>query len=422
LRFLFLTQYFPPEIGGPQTRLQSMATELVRRGHEVEVVTALPNYPRGKFFKGYQGKLYICETRDGIPVHRVWLYPAMGGGIGRMLNYATFTVTCLYGLARCQKPDFLLVESPPLTTSIPGCIASRLWNIPFIFNVADLWPDAIVENGFLQEGIILRAFLALEHWSYRKAAYVNAVTDGIRDALVTGKYVPPEKVLHLPNGADTRRFHPQPPDLALESKLGLTGKRIILWAGTLGFAHGLEFVLQAAKLLSDQSDIHFLFVGDGSARIKLQQQATELGLRNVTFKDPVPIEELPPYFSIAECGLASLRSLPTHDGAKPSKIFPILASGKPLLFIGKGECARLVDEAQAGIVVAPENPQALAAAVTELFSRPNLLRAFGANGRRFVEEHFDWSKLIGNWVTQLNIPESRPAATKMPSQEIKPYN
>jgi glycosyltransferase involved in cell wall biosynthesis len=346
----------------------------------------------------------------------------MGGGIGRMLNYATFTLTCLYGLWRCQKPDFLLVESPPLTTSIPGYVASRLWNTPYIFNVADLWPDAIVENGFLQEGTLLRAFLALEQWSYRKAAYLNAVTNGIRDALLTRKHVPPEKVLHLPNGADTRQFRPQAPDLALKSQLGLADKHIILWAGTLGFAHGLEFVLQAAKLLSNQPDIHFLFVGDGSARNQLQLQAADLGLRNVTFKDPVSIEDLPPYFSIADCGLASLRSLPTHEGAKPSKIFPILAAGKSLIFVGKGECALLVDEAQAGIVVEPENPQAFAVAVTELFSKPDLLLTFGANGRQYVEEHFDWSKLIGNWVTQLNIAESRPSVTKIPSPETKPYN
>lgn len=406
MRFLFLTQYFPPEVGGPQTRLQSMAAELLRCGHEVEIVTALPNYPRGRFFDGYTGKLYVREMRNGIPVHRVWLYPAMGGGVGRILNYATFSVTCLYGLFRATKPDYLIVESPPLTMSIPACIASRVWGIPFVFNVADLWPDAIVDNGFLKEGFVHRAFLALEQWSYRRAAYVNSVTDGIRDALFSRKGVPREKLLHLPNGADTLHYQPGPPDFALKKKLGLGEKRVILWAGTLGYAHGLEFVLQAAKLLANRPDMHFLFLGDGSSRKKLELLTRELGLQNVTFRDPVSIEELPSYYSIAECGLASLRSLPVHEGAKPSKIFPVLASGKPLIFVGKGECARLVEEAQAGIVVPPEDPEALAGAILHLFERPDRLREFGANGRRFVEEHFDWSKLIASWVSQLRLPKS----------------
>jgi glycosyltransferase involved in cell wall biosynthesis len=267
--------------------------------------------------------------------------------------------------------------------------------------------------------MFLRDFEALEKWSYRRAAYVNAVTDGIRDALLTSKTVPADKVLHLPNGADTCLFHPQEPDLALKKKLGLADKRIILWAGTLGYAHGLDFVLQAAQILALQPDIHFLFVGDGSARKELEIQARDLQLGNVTFQDPVPIEKLLPYFSIAECALASLRPLPTHDGAKPSKIFPALASGKPVIFVGKGECAKLLEEARAGIVVPPENPQALASAVSELFDKPDRLRELGDNGRRYVEEHFDWSKLISNWVAQLKLPESDCCESKLPEPETK---
>jgi colanic acid biosynthesis glycosyl transferase WcaI len=420
VKFLFLTQYYPPEIGGPQTRLQSMATELLRCGHEVEVVTGLPNYPRGVFFDGYGKNIYLREIRNGIIVHRVWLYPAMGSGFARILNYATFSLACLFGLFRAAKPNYLIVESPPLTTSIPAWIASRLWNIPFILNVADLWPDAIVEHGFLKPGLMLRTFFALESWSYRKAAYVNAVTDGIRDALLSRKLVPPQKILRLPNGADTRHFYLRDPDMALKEKLGLQGKRIILWAGTLGFAHGLDFVLRAAKLLSGQPDVHFLFVGDGSSRQQLEQLAITLNLANVTFQDPVPIEDLPPYFSIAECGLASLRSLPTHDGAKPSKVFPVLASAMPLIFVGGGECARLVHAARAGIVVPPENPEALASAITRLFSDTEALRTMGLNGRRYVEEHFDWSKLVSSWVSQLTLPATQPFIPNSSVRQVAP--
>ncbi len=334
MKFLILTQYFPPEIGGAPTRLLSIATELKRMGHGVEVVTGLPNYPRGKFFPGYERCLYRREVREGVTVHRVWLYPATGGGLQRMLNYVSFTFTSLFGILRANRPDYIFVESPPIFLSLPARMAGIFWGVPFVFNVSDMWPDIIVEGGFLKEGRLVHWMRILESWSYRKAAYVNAVTEGIRQSLLSQKSVPPEKVLFLPNGADTVRFQPRPPDESLKAKLGLEGKKIILWAGTIGFAHGLENVLQVAKMLEEAPEIHFLFVGDGSAKSSLVRLREDMRLRNVTFLDPVPLEQLPPYFSIAEAGLSSLISIPLYDGARPSKFFPILASGKPLIFVG----------------------------------------------------------------------------------------
>jgi glycosyltransferase involved in cell wall biosynthesis len=200
---------------------------------------------------------------------------------------------------------------------------------------------------------------------------------------------------------DTTHFQSRAPDEALKRKLGLEGKKIILWAGTLGTAHGLNYVLDAANLLSSETQIHFLFVGDGSAKPELQQQRQQMRLGNVTFLDPVPIEKLPPYFSIAECGLASLLPIPLYDEARPSKIFPVLASAKALIFVGKGETARLVEKSKAGIVVAPENPEALASAILLLIENPKLAQEFGRNGRAFVEKHLQWSTIIRDWVTQL---------------------
>jgi colanic acid biosynthesis glycosyl transferase WcaI len=293
MKFLILTQYFPPEIGGAQTRLRSTATELHRLGHQVEVVTALPNYPRGRIFPGYRGCFYRREESDGIRVHRVWIYAAMGGGLARMLNYASFMITSLFALALARKPEFIFVESPPILLSIPAYVAGLFWRVPYIFNVADLWPDIILEGGFMKRGLLVDLLFKLEQWSYRKAARVNAVTDGLRERLLQEKHVPADKLLFLPNGVDTTHFQSRAPDEALKRKLGLEGKKIILWAGTLGTAHGLNYVLDAANLLASESQIHFLFVGDGSAKTALQQQRQDMRLDNVTFLDPVPIEDLP---------------------------------------------------------------------------------------------------------------------------------
>jgi colanic acid biosynthesis glycosyl transferase WcaI len=398
MKFLMLTQYFPPEIGGAQTRLRATAVELKRLGHDVEVVTALPNYPRGQFYPGYERRVYVREVFEGITVRRVWLFPAMGGGLRRMLNYVSFTFTSLFALLLSRKPDFIFVESPPLFLSIPACVAGYLWGVPFIFNVADLWPDIVVEGGFMKQGMLIRLMKRLEQWSYRRAGYVNAVTEGMRETLIREKQVPADKILFLPNGADTSHYQPRSPDASLVTRLGLEGKKIILWAGTLGHAHGLNYVLDAAKLLEHVPEVYFLFIGDGSAKPELAAQCDRLNLRNVGFLDPVAIEQLPPYYSIAICGLASLLPIPLYDGARPSKIFPILASGKPVLFVGKGETARLIQEARAGIVVSPENPQALADAVLQLANQPEAAEELGRNGRRFVEDNFQWSTLISKWV------------------------
>ena len=401
MRFLILSQYFPPEAGAPQTRLAALSRELIRLGHQVEVVTALPNYPAGHIFPEFRGSFYRRDDWEGVRVHRVWLYASIGQGLKRMLNYASFAITSFYGLLRAKKPDYVFVESPPMFLSVPGFVMSRLWGVPFIFNVSDLWPDSVRELGVLQKGFLLCFAYALERWTYRKASYINAVTKGILAKLVEVKGVPSHKVLFMPNGVDTNLFQPTSPDLEFKDRLGLKNRQIVLYQGTQGYVHGLENVLYAAKLLSQDTKICFLFVGGGSERRNLERLKSNLGLQNVTFLDPVSIEKLPCLFSIAECGLVSLKRSPLSADARPSKTLPIMASGKPVLFVGNGEGARLVEEAKAGVVVPPGDPRALADALRTLISNPRVADQLGKNGRKHAEEQFQWSKLVSSWLRDL---------------------
>lgn len=228
MKFLFLTQYFPPEVGAPQVRLASLVRELARRGHGIEIVTAFPNYPTGAIFPGFRGRFYRRDIWEGLTVHRIWIYPSMGGGLKRILNYLSFTLSCAWGLVRSHRADFVFVESPPLFLSVPGWIAARLCKSKLIFNVADLWPDSVEQLGLMRDGLFLRLARALEARSYRQATYVNAVTEKMRQVLLVRKNVPPEKVLFLPNGVDTGLFRPTPPDGRLARRLGLEGKRVVL--------------------------------------------------------------------------------------------------------------------------------------------------------------------------------------------------
>ena len=401
MRFLILTQYYPPEIGAPQLRLSSMARELISLGHQVEVVTAMPNYPTGKIHPGYRHRFYIREELDGVVVHRVWLYGAVGAGPRRMLNYLTFSITSLWGLWRSRRPDCVIVESPPLFLSVPGFWASRLWKAKMILHVADLWPDTVRQFGLMKEGLGLRLADRLEHWSYRKAYNVTAVTEGIRTILIEDKGLPESKVLFLPNGVDLSLFRPRPRDSELARKLALEDSKIILYAGNIGYVQGLETVLAASRLLSDRKDIVFVLIGDGSMKSKLLRTVQDEGLDGIKFLEPAPPEYVARLYSIASAGLGILRDIPLNEGARPSKIIPAMASGVPVLYSGKGEGARLLECAGAGLIVPPENPEALAEAARRLADDPELVRQLGEGGQKFAEENLSWPVLIEDWLEQL---------------------
>jgi len=410
MRFLILTQYFPPEVGAPPVRLANMVEQLLSMGHEAEVITALPNYPMGKIFAEYRHKFYCRESWKGISVHRFWVYASTGAGMRRLLNYFSFSLTCLLGIFFARRPDLIFVESPPLFLSIPARLLSLLWGRPFIFNVADLWPDSVREMHLMRDGVLLRLAGSLEFWSYRKAAFVTAVTEGIRTTLVETKKVPPEKVLFLPNGANTEMFKGMPEDAELVQKLGLRGQRVILYAGTIGLFHGLDVAIEAAELLrSEVPEFTFVLIGSGSDRSRLEQLVKSKLLTNVRFLDPQPPEMVARLFSISYAGFSCLKNLPLFEGARPSKLITIMASGKPVLYSGAGEGARLVLEARAGIVTAPESVSALVEGMRTLLNDPSLALEFGRNGRRFVEENLTWRTLVHNWLEDLNSRRQPPA-------------
>jgi len=402
MRFLIVSQYYPPEIGAPQGRLRGMKEALLRAGHEVEVVTAMPNYPTGRVFSGYRGKVLCTEVDGTVAVHRTWIYASKGAGLRRMWNYLSFAITAIAGIARAKRPDWIFVEAPPPTVALPALLAAWFWKVPVVLNVADLWPDSIVELKLITNRTVLRMLTALELFVYRKSAIITVVTDGAYRRLVEVKGVEPRRLAMLPNGVDTDSFRPLPPDQELVARLGLEGRKIFLFAGTLGYAQSLDRVLEAARgLMIRNPAIHFVFLGDGSSKAELIEKAQEWGLSNVTFHDPVPLKEVASFMSIATCGLVSLSDVPLFDGVRPSKMFPIMGCGKAVVYAGKGEGAEIVQRAKAGWVVPPEDPEALATALLDAAARPELAREYGMNGRKFVEENFTWDSLVGKWLGAL---------------------
>jgi colanic acid biosynthesis glycosyl transferase WcaI len=411
LKILVLTQYFAPEIGASQVRLASFCRELAVAGHSVEIVTAMPHHPAGRIFPAYQGRGYCREDWEGLRVHRVWLYAANGSNLKRLLNYASFCLTCLLGLARVGKPDYIFVDSPPLFLGVPGWIAAKCWRVPLLFNVADLWPDSVRDLGIIRDGFLLNFAYGLERWIYRHSTSVTAVTEGIRDALLGTKRLPPERVLFLPNGVDTTLFWPRPPDEALKRGLGLAGKRVVLYAGNHGYAGAVEQVLYAANCLRDEPSFHFLLIGEGPEKQKLIDLAANLRLRNVTFHHQVPLEAMPAFISISDVAVVTLRKSQVMAGARPAKAFVMMAGGKPIALAAEGEAARLIEASESGIVVPPEDYESLASAIRALLQNPDKAAQMGASGRRFVVSNFQWSSLVRNWLAQLSkvsVSSARP--------------
>jgi len=402
VKFLILTQFFAPEIGASQVRLAYFCRELAAAGHEVEIVTGMPHHPAGRIFPEYRGTFYLREKWEGLTIHRVWLYATKGSNWKRLLNYASFVVTSLFGLARANKPDYVFVDSPPLFLGISGWIAAKTWNVPLIFNVADLWPDSVRDLGVMKDGALVNFAYRLENWIYRHSTVVTAVTEGIRNSLLKTKRVPLEKVLFMPNGVDTTLFHPTPPDEALKVKLGLTDKKIILYAGNHGYAGAVEQILYAAKSLRYEIPVHFLLIGEGPEKRKLKELAAELRLTNITFHDQVPLAEMPAYVSLSDLAVVTLRKSQVMAGARPAKAFVMMAGGKPIVLAAEGEAARLIQSSGAGVVVPPEDHESIANAIRTLLQHPNIAAEMGVAGRNFVVTNFQWSALVRNWIAQLN--------------------
>jgi glycosyltransferase involved in cell wall biosynthesis len=411
VKFLILTQFFAPEIGASQVRLSYFCRELAAAGHEVEIVTAMPHHPAGRIFPEYRGHFYLKEDWEGLTIHRVWLYASSGSNLKRLLTYASFVFTSLFALARAKKPDYIFVDSPPLFLGVSGWLAAKLWCMPLIFNVADLWPDSVRDLGVMQDGFLVNLAYRLERWIYRQSTVVTAVTEGIRDSLLKSKGLLPEKVLFMPNGVDTTLFQPSLPDEALKNSLGLAGKRIVLYAGNHGFAGAVEQILYAAQILRHETSIHFLFVGEGPEKQKLIELAAALELRNVTFHDQAPLDAMPAFVSISDAAVVTLRKSQVMAGARPAKAFVMMAGGKPIVLAAEGEAARLVHSSGAGVVVPPEDYKSLASAVLGLLEHPDVAGQMGAYGRKFVVSNFQWSSLVRNWIAQLaeaSVLSARP--------------
>jgi glycosyltransferase involved in cell wall biosynthesis len=413
LRIAYLCHYFAPEPAAPAARVHEFSRAWVRAGHDVTVITTFPNHPVGRVAAEYRGRWWATERLDGIRVLRCWLYAVPNRGIGRRgLDHLSFMLTALlFGLPRLDPVDVVIASSPTLFSALSGLVIARLRRVPFVLEVRDLWPEAIVDLGLMRRGLVVRLLERLARFLYREADRVVVVTRAFADRLAA-QGIAREKLAVIPNGADTHFFSPAADGTAQRAALGLDGRFMVAYVGGHGLSQGLGAVLDAAGA---QPEVTFVLVGDGADRDRLLAERDRRQLRNVVMQPSVPKAEVAGLYAAADVCLVPLRDVPIFETFVPSKLFEVLAAGRPVIGAVRGEAADILARSGGALLVEPERGDQLASAIARLRNDPELRSELGRRGRAFAEQHYDRDALAAQYLELLRaLAPARPQIAPAP--------
>ncbi|NET38298.1 MAG: glycosyltransferase family 4 protein [Cyanothece sp. SIO1E1] len=396
MRILIYAYNYYPEPIGIAPLMTELAEGLVTQGHEVRVVTAMPNYPKRKIFEGYRGKLYLTEEINGVKVQRsyVWVSP-QPGVIKRVILDGSFVITSIFQALRGWRPDVILLTVPPLPVCVPAAFLGWFYNCPVVLNLQDILPEAAVHVGLIRNKFAIRVFEALEKFAYHTAHTISVITDGFTKNLIN-KGVPAEKITCIPNWVNVDFIRPLPQENnAFRQANQLEEKFVVLYSGNIALTQGLETVIKAAAQLNHVPDIAFVIVGEPNALNNLKKYSQQKGVQNVTFLPFQPREQLPEMLAAANIGLI-VQKRNVIGFNMPSKTQLLLASGRPIIASVPldGTAARAVEQSGGGVVVPPQNPRALAEAVLELYQDPEKASALGKQGRKVAVEYYSFKHAL----------------------------
>jgi colanic acid biosynthesis glycosyl transferase WcaI len=389
MRVTLLTHYYPPEVGAPQARLSALARGLSRRGVKVTVHTGFPHYPDGVIQPPYRNRPWLREDEDGVRVVRSAVYPVPNRGFARRIaNHFAFAASAVATAPAAGRADAVLVETPPLLLAGSAVAYSRAKRAPLIVNVSDMWPDSAVELGTLRRPRLVSAARALEHACYRAASAIVCPTRGIETAL--GELDAAQGRVHrIPPSVDPELFPASPPRR--------NGAFKVLYAGTVGMSQGVGTLIDAAELLGEDPGIEIVIAGDGAEGPELRRRLAQGKLRNVEMLGRVPHDRVPELYAQSDAAVVLLRDKPLFEGALPTKMFEAMSAARPLVLSAAGEAAALVEDASCGVVVPPERPSELAAALSDLARDRERAGRLGEAGRRAVVEGYSREQAFDRW-------------------------
>jgi len=392
VKILYVSQYFPPEMGAPAARAVELARHWVRAGHDVTVLTGFPNHPTGVVPEEWRPRFrnLVCrEVVEGICVVRTWLLPLPNRkAYERMLNYGSFCVSAAWRGMELSRPDVVIATSPQLLVGISGWWISFWKRAPFIFEVRDLWPESLSAVGVGTENSLLHRVLGkIAGFLYRKADRVVVVTPAFRDHLINHWKLSGEKISVVENGVESSLFAPEAAEAVLKERLGLKGKFVAAYIGTMGMAHGLDTLIDAAdKLQLSDPDISFLVVGEGADKERVQTIIRKRQLSNIVFIGQQPREKIPAFICASDVCLVLLKKTELFKTVIPTKMLEFMSCAKPVILGVDGQARQILDEARAGITIEPENAGALAEAIRRLKADAASGSAFGQNARAYIVE------------------------------------
>ncbi|MCC5667611.1 glycosyltransferase family 4 protein [Nostoc sp. CHAB 5784] len=399
MHILIYSYNYHPEPIGIAPLMTELAEGLVKRGHQVRVITGMPNYPQRKIYDEYRGKWYVTEQTNGVTIQRSYLrIKSKPNLLDRLLLELSFVFTSLPQAFKGRRPDVIILTVPPLFGTLPVTIFGWLYNCPVVLNVQDILPDAAVRIGLLKNKWMIRTLAALEKFAYRSAHTISVIADGFRENLVN-KGVPVNKIVCIPNWVDVNFIHPLPKqNNSWISSHQLDGKFVVLYSGNIALTQGLETVIEAAVCLRHIKEIVFVIVGESIALQRLQEYCLLNGADNVLLLPLQPREKLPEMLAASDVGLiVQKRNVISFN--MPSKIPLLLASGRPIVgsVPATGTAAKAIKLSGGGIIVEPESPDAMAAAVHDLYANPTLGARLGNAGRQFAEENYSLEQALNRY-------------------------
>lgn len=386
MRILYLTQWFDPEPNVIKGLAFVRALEVA--GHDVTVVTGLPNYPTGKLYPGYRVRLVQQEAIEGVRVVRLPLYPSHDrSSLRRSLNYLSFFASALiYWLFRRRRFDLAYVYHPPITVGLAAALAGMVRPLRFVLDVQDLWPDTLASTGMPGGAALGRLIGPLCKLVYRRATAIVVQSDGMKRALVD-QGVPAGKISTILNWADVPHLPPLQPVRG-------QGPFTVVYGGNLGRAQGLQALISAAAIVErTRSDIRIRIYGDGVDADDLRRATRETGVMNLSFEGRCSSSEMVDVFSKADALVMHLAGQPLFSITIPSKTQFYLAMGRPIVAAVAGDAARLLQRSGAALIVDPDNREALAKALCAMAEMPAAERqALGASGRHFYLDHLSFER------------------------------
>jgi colanic acid biosynthesis glycosyl transferase WcaI len=383
MHIMFLTDNFPPEGNAIASRVFERACYWINAGHQVTVITSVPNFPEGKVYEGYKNKFYQVEIMNGIRVVRIKTFIAKNKGfILRTVDFISYLPPAILAGLWQKKPDVVVATTPQLFVGLTGYFLKVLRRIPFVLEVADIWPASIVGVGAMHKNKLIQMLEKLELFLYRNATTIVVLTDSFKTNL-TSRGISADKITVVINGVDTSKYSPLEKNHELARTHGIEPDQLVVgYLGTHGMAHGLMNVLRTAEQITNNK-ILFLFIGAGADRDDLMAYAKQKQLNNVKFLPAQPKNTMPQFWSICDIALVHLKNDPVFAEVIPSKIFEAMGMGLPIILAAPaGEASAIIVKENVGIFVPAENPDSLADAIETLYQNPEQRKQFAATSQR----------------------------------------